>query len=87
MWLQASSNAHASIIGSYTPSACLCLQYAFILEDCPVSFSRVIIAEQHFAVFPDSRNASYTKRHQTLLKNLLHERLDYTTAHALVLTT
>lgn len=46
-----------------------------LLEDCDASTRPVKVAEPHFKVFPEFRDASYAKRYELLLRKLVHERL------------
>ena len=48
--------------------------YLFLLEDSPKSRSPVSVAEPHFEVFPEFRNASYVKRYEILCRKLVRER-------------
>ena len=51
------------------------LGWVMLLEDSPKSMRPVRVAEPHFEVFPEFREASYAKRYQLLLQKLLKERL------------
>ena len=61
--------------GAFDDSARPWLGYIFIVEDCPRSRSPIPVKEPHFPVFSEFRNASYVKRYQLFLTNLLRERL------------
>src|SRR5258708_6044469 len=45
------------------------------LEDAPSSSRPVRAQEPHFKVFPEFKNASYTKRYEILLTKLVRERM------------
>jgi len=49
------------------------LGYFFMLEDCAASNRPVKVREPHFKVFPEFVGASYTKRYEILLRDLLPE--------------
>jgi len=51
------------------------LGYLFILEDCPRSRSPVKVAEPHFDVFAEFKEASYMRRYELLCRKLVRERL------------
>lgn len=51
------------------------LGYLFLLEDCPSSNRPVSVQEPHFSVFPDFKQASYTKRYELFCRKLVRERL------------
>jgi len=50
------------------------LGYVFLLEDCRKSRSPVRVAEPHFDVFDEFRDASYMKRYELLCRKLVRER-------------
>lgn len=50
------------------------LGYMFLLEECPGSLRPVRVQEPHFEVFPEFRDASYTKRYELLCRKLIRER-------------
>lgn len=50
------------------------LGYLFMLEDCTKSQSPVRVKEPHFEVFPEFKEASYTKRYEIFCRKLLRER-------------
>lgn len=50
------------------------LGYIFLLEDCEKSRTPVKVAEPHFDVFAEFRNASYMKRYELLCRKLIRER-------------
>lgn len=50
------------------------LGYLFLLEDCSKSTIPVKISEPHFLVFPEFREASYSKRYELLCRKLVLER-------------
>lgn len=51
------------------------LGYLMLLEDAPGSTRPVSVAEPHFTVFEEFRNASYAKRYEILLTKMVRERL------------
>jgi hypothetical protein len=51
------------------------LGYLMLLEDARGSTRPVSVAEPHFPVFPEFRNASYAKRYEILLTKMVRERL------------
>lgn len=51
------------------------LGYLMLLEDAPGSTRPVSVAEPHFSVFEEFRNASYAKRYEILLTKMVHERM------------
>jgi hypothetical protein len=61
--------------GAFRPSARPWLGYLMLLEDSPRSTRPVRSREAHFEVFPEFKNASYSKRYEILLTKLLRERL------------
>jgi hypothetical protein len=61
--------------GAFKPSARPWLGYMMLLEEAPGSMSPVKAREPHFKVFPEFKNASYSKRYEILLTKLVRERL------------
>lgn len=51
------------------------LGYLMLLEDAPGSTRSVAVAEPHFPVFDEFRDASYAKRYEILLTKMVRERL------------
>ncbi len=51
------------------------LGYLMLLEEAPGSTRPIAVAEPHFPVFDEFRNASYAKRHEILLTKMVRERL------------
>jgi hypothetical protein len=51
------------------------LGYLMLLEDCSDSTSSVRTEEEHFKVFPEFRNTSYSQRYQLLCEKLIFEGL------------
>jgi len=51
------------------------LGYLMLLEDAPGSTRAVSVAEPHFLVFDEFRDASYAKRYEILLTKMIRERL------------
>lgn len=51
------------------------LGYLMLLEDSPASTAPVKVEEEHFKVFPEFKNTSYTKRYQLLCEKLVLEGL------------
>jgi hypothetical protein len=51
------------------------LGYLMLLEDATGSTKPVSVAEPHFPVFDEFRNASYAKRYEILLTKMVRERL------------
>lgn len=51
------------------------LGWLMLLEDCEASNRPVSVAEPHFLVFPEFREASYSKRYELLLRKLVREKL------------
>lgn len=51
------------------------LGYLMLLQEAPGSTKPVSVSEPHFEVFPEFRDASYSKRYQLLCQRLLRERL------------
>lgn len=46
----------------------------FMLEDCPASRRPVSVAEPHFRVLPEFKDASYRRRYELLCRKLVSER-------------
>jgi hypothetical protein len=61
--------------GAFRPSARPWLGYIMLLEETTGSVRAVAVAEPHFAVFPEFKSSSYTRRYQILLTKLVRERL------------
>lgn len=51
------------------------LGYMMLLEEAPGSTRPVAVAEPHFPVFDEFRDASYAKRYEILLTKMVRERL------------
>lgn len=51
------------------------LGYLMLLEECKGSMSPVAVREPHFSVFPEFRDASYSRRYELLLTHCVRERL------------
>jgi len=51
------------------------LGYVMLLEDAPGSTCPVSVAESHFPVFEEFRDASYARRYEILLTKMVRERL------------
>jgi type II restriction enzyme len=51
------------------------LGWVMLLEDCAKSTVPVKVAEPHFKVFPEFREASYATRYELLLRRLVREKL------------
>lgn len=49
--------------------------YLMLVEEAPGSTHAVRVAEPHFPVFPEFRDASYAKRYEILCLKLIRERL------------
>lgn len=60
--------------GAFNKSQPPWLGYLILLEDCPESRSPVKVAEPHFQVFKEFKNASYAKRYELFCRNLVRER-------------
>ena len=60
--------------GAFNKSQPPWLGYLFLLEDCPASQSPVKVAESHFKVFQEFKNASYAKRYELFCGKLVRER-------------
>jgi hypothetical protein len=61
--------------GAFKPSTRPWLGYLMLLEEAPGSVSPVRAREPHFKVFPEFKEASYSKRYEILLTKLVRERL------------
>ncbi len=61
--------------GAFQPSQRPWLGYLMLLEEAPESLRPVRVAESHFKVFEEFRNASYAQRYELLLTKFLRERL------------
>ena len=61
--------------GAFKPSPRPWLGYLMLLEETAGSTRQVKNAEPHFKVFPEFRNASYSKRYEILMTKMLRERL------------
>ena len=61
--------------GAFAPSQRPWLGYVMVLEEVAGSLSPVGVKEPHFPVFPEFREASYTKRYEILMTKLVRERL------------
>jgi hypothetical protein len=51
------------------------LGYVMVLEEASKSLTPVGVKQPHFPVFPEFRDASYTKRYELLMTKLVRERL------------
>lgn len=51
------------------------LGWAMLLQECPQSTRPVKVAEPHFKVFPEFREATYSQRYEILLRRLVQEKL------------
>lgn len=60
--------------GAFQVSAAPWLGYVMLLEDCPRSRAPVKVAEPHFPVFPEFRDASYARRYELFCRKLVLER-------------
>lgn len=61
--------------GAFKPSARPWLGYLMLLEETAASTRPVGCREPHFAVFPEFRDASYSRRYELFLTKLIRERL------------
>jgi hypothetical protein len=61
--------------GAFRLSARPWLGYLMLLEDSPRSTRPVRSREPHYEVFPEFKDASYSKRYEILLTKLVRERL------------
>lgn len=59
--------------GAFNKSIRPWLGYLMLLEDCPASQSPVKVAEPHFKVFKEFKNASYAKRYELFCRKLVRE--------------
>lgn len=69
--------------GAFHGSAKPWLGYLMLLEDAPGSTRPVSVAEPHFPVFQEFRDASYAKRYEILLRKMVRERLYDAACHIL----
>jgi hypothetical protein len=60
--------------GAFRQSQQPWLGYLFLLEECANSTRPVRVAEPHFPVFPEFRNASYAQRYEIFCRKLVLER-------------
>jgi len=67
LWTAYRENAFGSAVRPW-------IGYMFLLEDCLRSTSPVQVAEPHFKVFPEFRNASYAKRYELFCRRLVLEK-------------
>jgi len=61
--------------GAFKPSQKPWLGWLMLLEDTGKSQSPVRVAEPHFEVFPEFKDASYAKRYELFCERLIRERL------------
>lgn len=61
--------------GAFTPSSRPWLGYLMLLEETGGSMTPVRARESHFKVFPEFKEASYSKRYEILLTKLVRARL------------
>jgi len=61
--------------GAFSISQRPWLGYLMLLEEVKESMRPVGVAEPHFQVFPEFRDASYAKRYEILMTKLVRERL------------
>lgn len=61
--------------GAFSPSSRPWLGFLMLLEEASGSTSPVANREPHFPVFPEFKDASYTRRYELLLTKLVRERL------------
>lgn len=61
--------------GAFRSSPRPWLGYVMLLEEAPRSASPVTVAEPHFPVFAEFRDASYAKRYELFCLKLVRERL------------
>ncbi len=61
--------------GAFKPSPKPWLGYLMLLQEAKGSTSPVSVAEPHFKVFEEFRDASYAKRYEILCQKLVRERL------------
>jgi hypothetical protein len=60
--------------GAFNKSTRPWLGYLFLLEDCEASRRPVGVAEPHFPVFPEFKEASYARRYELFCRKLARER-------------
>jgi hypothetical protein len=60
--------------GAFNKSTRPWLGYLFLLEDCAASQRPVNVAEPHFQVFPEFKEASYAQRYELFCRKLARER-------------
>lgn len=60
--------------GAFNQGARPWLGYLFLLEDCDASRRPVSVAEPHFKVFPEFKEASYARRYELFCRKLARER-------------
>lgn len=65
--------------GAFRPSTRPWMGYLMLLEECDKSTQPVSIAEPHFPVLPEFRNASYARRYELFCEKLVRESM-YTAA-------
>jgi hypothetical protein len=61
--------------GAFKESPRPWLGYFMLLEEAPGSITPVGVAEPHFPVFQEFRNASYSRRYELFCQKLVRERL------------
>jgi hypothetical protein len=61
--------------GAFRDSPRPWLGYMMLLEETSASLRPVAVAEPHFPVFSEFREASYAKRYEILLKKMVRDRL------------
>ena len=61
--------------GAFRASQRPWLGYLMLLEECPGSTNPVSVRQPHFPVFPEFRDASYVRRYELLLTQMIRERL------------
>ena len=61
--------------GKFKPSQKPWLGWLMLLEDAPKSTIPVKVDEPHFEVFPEFKDASYSKRYELFCERLMRERL------------
>jgi hypothetical protein len=60
--------------GAFNKSTRPWLGYLFLLERCDASQRSVAVAEPHFPVFPEFKDASYARRYELFCRKLARER-------------
>ena len=60
--------------GAFNKSTRPWLGYLFLLESCDASLRAVGVAEPHFQVFPEFKDASYARRYELFCRKLARER-------------